>query len=218
MRNAILFLHGKYAVADLTYYKKLARGKYLVAVDGGYSFFRKSRLTPDLLIGDFDSIGRWPHELTARTTVVQHPAYKDKTDAELAIDHCLSLGVQEITIVQPSFGEPDQFVGNLMLLIRAAQLKKRMQGCSVHVVNRQYQVCALADGAGMISGGRNDILSVVPISEQVVLTLSGTEYDVTNLVVKRGESRGLRNRITTSPAHVRVRGTALVIRQFPVKK
>jgi len=214
MRNAILFLHGKYAAVDLNYYKRLTRGRYLVAVDGGYSFFRKTRLTPDLLIGDFDSIGRMPRTLTAKTTVVQHPAYKDKTDAELAVDHCLSLGVQEIYIVQPSFGEPDQFVGNLMLLIRAAQLRRRMQGCSVHVVNRRYRVCALADGAGMISGGRGDIFSVVPISDQIALTLSGTEYDVTNLVIQRGESRGLRNRITANPAHIRVRGTALVIRQF----
>jgi len=217
MRNAILFLHGTYAAADLNYYKKLARGKYLVAVDGGYSFFRKSGLTPDLLIGDFDSIGRMPRTLTARTAVVQHPAYKDKTDAELAVDHCLSLGVQEIIIVQPSFGEPDQFVGNLMLLIRAAQLRRRMQGCSVHVVNRRYQVCALADGAGMISRGRGDIFSVVPISDQIILTLSGTEYDVTNLVIQRGESRGLRNRIIANPAHIRIRGTALVIRQFAHK-
>ena len=217
MRNAVLFLHGKYAAADLNYYKKLARGKYLVAVDGGYSFFRKTGLTPDLLIGDFDSIGRMPRTLTARTTVVQHPAYKDKTDAELALDHCLSLGVQDIRIVQPSFGEPDQFVGNMMLLIRAAQLRRRMQGCSVHVVNRRYQVCALVDGAGMISGGRGDIFSVVPVSDQITLTLSGTEYDVTNLVIQRGESRGLRNRITAGTAHIRMRGTALVIRQFAGK-
>lgn len=214
MRNAVLFLHGKYAAADLNFYKRLTRGKYLVAVNGGYSFFRKVGLTPDLLIGDFDSIGRMPRTLTARTTVVQHPAYKEKTDAELALDHCLSLGVQEIYMVQPSFGEPDQFVGNLMLLIRAAQLKRRMQGCSVHVINRRYQACALADGAGVISGGRGDVFSVVPISDQITLTLSGTEYDVTNLIIKRGESRGLRNRITMNPAHIRIRGTALVIRQF----
>ena len=217
MRNAILFLHGNYAAADLNYYKKLARGKYLVAVDGGYSFFRKTGLVPDLLIGDFDSIGRMPRKLTAKTTVVQHPACKEKTDAELAVDHCLALCAQEIFVVQPSQGEPDQFVGNLMLLMRKAQLKRQLQGCSVHIINRSYQVCALADGAGMISRGKGDTFSVVPISDQIVLTLSGTEYDVENLVIKRGESRGLRNRIIPNPAHIRVRGTALVIRQFAVR-
>ena len=214
MRNAILFLHGKYATSDLNHYKKLARGKYLVAVDGGYSFFRKTGLVPDLLIGDFDSIGKMPRNLTAKTTVVQHPAYKDKTDVELALDHCLSICSQEIFVVQPTCGEPDQFLGNAMVLMRKAQLKRQLRGCSVHIINRQYQICALADGAGMISGGKGDVFSVVPISDQIVLTLSGTEYDVTNLVIKRGESRGLRNRIIANPAHIRIRGTALVVRQF----
>lgn len=214
MRNAILFLHGNYAAADLNYYKKLARGKYLVAVDGGYSFFRKTGMVPDLLIGDFDSIGKMPQKLSAKTSVIQHPAFKEKTDVELALDHCLSICSEEIHIVQPNCGEPDQFLGNALLLMRAAQLKRQLRGCSVHIINRDYQICALSDGAGMISRGKGDIFSVVPISDQIVLTLSGTEFDVSNLTIKRGESRGLRNKIIANPAHIRIRGTALVVRQF----
>jgi thiamine pyrophosphokinase len=214
VQSCILFLQGTYPKSDLEYYKKRCRGKFLVAVDGGYSFFRKTGLTPQILIGDFDSIGRIPRNLSTKTEVIRYSSHKDKTDIELAVDYCLERGMSDIQIVQPSFGEPDQFVGNLMLLIRAGQLKRRVQGCVVHIINRRYEVCALAEGSGIITGGKGDCLSVVPISDKIVLSLVGTEYDVTDLTILRGESRGLRNQISASRAHVRVRGTALVIRQF----
>ena len=214
MQGCILFLQGTYPKADIEYYKKKCRGRFLVAVDGGYSFFRKTGLVPQALIGDFDSIGRMPRNLSPRTEVVRYASRKDKTDIELAVDYCFERGMSDIQIVQPSLGEPDQFVGNLMLLIRAGQLKRRVQGCSVHIINKRYEVCALAEGSGIIIGGKGDCLSIIPISDKITLTLVGTEYDVTDLAISRGESRGLRNQIRLNRAHVRLRGTALVIRQF----
>lgn len=214
MQKAIIFLHGKYQSADLNFYKKLCRGNYLVAADGGYTFFRKTGLIPDLLIGDFDSIGKFPRNLSPKTEVVRHESHKDKTDIELAVDYCLERGTREIQVVQPSLGEPDQMIGNLMLLAREVHLKRCARGCTAHIINPDYQVCALAEGSGVITGGRGDIFSVVPISDKIILSLSGTEYDVCDLAISRGESRGLRNRIVSNRAQIRVRGAALIIRQF----
>ncbi len=210
MLDFILFLHGRYQLPHLSFYRRLARGRFKVAVDGGYSFFRKAHLRPDLLIGDFDSLKRLPKDLSPRTDVIVYPADKDKTDAELALDYCLERKAKRIDIVQPSLGEPDHFVGNLMLLAKAARSAKGRRKSQVRLVNANSEVLLLDSGRWAVRNAQGDSLSIIPISERIVLSCRGTEYDVTGLRIRRGETVGLRNRVTAARASVEIRGQGLL--------
>jgi thiamine pyrophosphokinase len=218
MKQYILFLHGQYRAEDLSFYGSRCRGKLLVAVDGGYSFFKKTGLAPHILIGDFDSLARIPRDLPKKTKVIKHPAQKDKTDAELAIDYCISDGAEQIELIQPSFGEPDQFVGNLMLLAQYAERCKNPGYVCLSIVNRTYQVFAMHGGRYRVKGKPGDTVSVVPLSDQITLSWTGTTYDVADARISRGESRSLRNSLTGTVAQVRVTGLALLIHQFSPSK
>ncbi len=214
MKQFILYLHGQYRAQDIDYYRSLCRGKKLVAVDGGYSFFRKAGLSPHILIGDFDSITRVPTNLPKKTAVIRHPSKKDKTDVELAVDHCIAAGAEQIELVQPSFGEPDQFVGNLMLLAHYAERCKNPGYVCLSIVNRNYVVFAIHGGRYWIKGKKGDTVSVVPLSDRVELGWTGTSYDVEKAIIERGESRALRNTLRGGRAGVRITGLALLIHQF----
>jgi thiamine pyrophosphokinase len=218
MKRFLLFLHGQYPSADVAHYKKLCSGRKLVAVDGGYAFFKRSGLVPHVLIGDFDSLKRIPKDLPRKTSVIQHPEMKDRTDVELAVDHCLDLGAEEIDIVQPSFGEPDQFVGNMMLPALYACHKRNPSCVAISIINRHYEACTICDGRYGIKGHKGDMISLVPLSDQIKVSWSGTEYDIKDAQIKRGASRGLRNRLAGSRAVIRINGLALLIHQVRVSR
>lgn len=214
MKPCVIFLHGRYKPQDTAFYKSLCRNRFCVAVDGGYRFFKLSGVVPDLLIGDFDSLKRVPRDLPARTAVEQYPTEKDKTDAQLALEYCLERRSPKIDIVQPSFGEPDQFVGNLMLL----SLPKRMGGRDyrprIRIVNPGYEAVLIEDGRYGLTGAKGDLVSVIPMSSGVTYSCRGTAYVVSDVVLHPGDTRALRNRITASRARFDVSGRAFILRQY----
>lgn len=213
MKAFALFLHGRYGRHDLLFYKKLARGKTCVAVDGGLSFFEKTGLTPALIIGDFDSIKRDPTRKFPMVDVILFPVKKDKTDTQLAVEYALRAGATSIDIVQPIFGEADHFTGNLMLLASLVESRKT-QSLNLRLVNAAYEIIFLRDRSYTISNCKGDTVSVVPLTSRVSLTCTGTAFPAQELTIKRGETTALRNTITGVRSRIEVRGQAFVFHQF----
>lgn len=214
MKDCILFLNGTYKQRELAHYQNLAEGKFTVAVDGGYAFFRKAKMFPDLLIGDLDSIKVIPKNLPKQTTVKRYPTHKDQTDAELALAYCLEGGARRIDIVQPSYGEPDQLLGNFLLLSLVTSTVPARRLPQVRIINLSYEVLLLHDSGYRIEGGAGDSVSIIPLSNAITLTTRGTAYNVRGVEVSRGRSLGMRNAVILPRAEFKVRGTALLIRQF----
>lgn len=213
MKHWALFVNGRYPSANYDFYRELAIGKRLVAVDGGYRFLNRLGLVPELLIGDFDSLARLPKDLPDSIEVLRFEVAKDMTDTHLALDCCLERGAKAIDIVDPSGGDIDHLLGNMMLLTAAS---KRVRKPYPRITLRSYrhEVRFLDDGSVSYSDAVGDGLSIVPLSETLVLDLCGVEYPARALKLQRGDTYGLRNRIAARRATVRVRGQALVIRLY----
>lgn len=213
MSSFILFLHGRYPASGLAFYRRLARGKIRIAVDGGLAFFEKAELRPDLIIGDCDSIRRDPRKKYLGVDVMVFPVEKDKTDTQLAVEHAIRSGATSIDIVQPIFGEADHFTGNLMLL---ASLVERAMPRVIHarLINTAYEIIFVHNRSCVISDARGDTVSVVPLTNKISLTCAGTAFPAKNLTVRRGETVALRNRVTAKQATIAVVGEAFVFHQF----
>ncbi|MEW5794763.1 MAG: thiamine diphosphokinase [Candidatus Zixiibacteriota bacterium] len=211
MDKATCFLTGRYLARDLPYYRGLARGCFKVAVDGGYRFFLRSGMVPDLLIGDFDSLKRLPKKLSARTKVLTYPVNKDKTDTELAVDQCIERGAKSIDIVEPSIGEPDHFLANLFLLTRRC-VSLEPKAPKMRLVGPAYEAFFLQDSGIRFSGARGSIVSIIPVSDRIRLTCRGTAFDISGVRISRGETRPARNRIMAARADFQIVGQAFVVR------
>jgi len=214
MKKCVLFLTGRYFERDLPFYRRLARGCFKVAVDGGYRFFQCSGLIPDLLIGDFDSLGKVSRRLSDRTRVLVFPVEKDKTDCELALDYCLERGARQVDIVQPSQGDPDHFLANLFLLAgsgnKGAARKPRLR-----LLGPIFEAFFVSDSSIRFSGARGSVVSIIPVSALIRLTCRGTAFNVTAARISRGQTRPTRNRIMAAQSTFEVTGQAFVIRLFP---
>ncbi|MEE8577206.1 MAG: thiamine diphosphokinase [candidate division Zixibacteria bacterium] len=210
IRKATLFLNGRYLRQDIETFEQFTNRRFLVAVDGGMKFFLKSSSSPDLLIGDFDSLPRSVKELPAKTKLVRLSKRKDATDSEAALRYCLELGANDILIVQPSVGEVDHFLGNIMLLRLAGVAEKT----TISIVSRSERIRLLSDRSITIRDSKDDTVSLLPLSKRVKYTCSGCEYKADQLTLSAGGSHGLRNRITANRATFSVAGEALLIQRF----
>lgn len=210
MRPHIIFLNGVYQAKYIPLYRRLCRGKVTVAVDGGHRFFERAGIVPQVLIGDMDSLGNPKRRVHKTTLVIQHPPRKDMTDAQLALEWSLAQKPKEITIVQPSVGEPDHFVGNLMLLTLAEWHPLAKYRPKIRIFNARHEIILLHNATQRFDGCVGDLFSVVGITDRIRLTCVGTAYDVRRVVIRRGMALSLRNRVEKKRAWVKVEGAGLV--------
>ncbi len=207
MKSAAVFIHSRYPKSHLSFYKKLCNGKYKIAVDGGYNFFKQARIKPDIIIGDFDSLNK---ETVKGVNVLSFPTRKDATDSELAIQYCLEQGFRIIDIVMPTAGEPDHFLGLVTLLLIPELSWQKKFKVAARIVNHECEIMLLIDRDITFVDCKNELLSILPYGGPIKLTCLGMEYPAEDLLIKPWQTKGMRNIIRTNKAKILVKGTALV--------
>lgn len=107
MKKCVIFCAGEF--------DKLAApldDSLVIAADGGYAHTQKLGIRPDMVLGDFDSLGFVPEDATV------HPVEKDDTDAMLAIRAGLSAGCTDFVIYGALDGPRlDHTLANLQSLL-----------------------------------------------------------------------------------------------------
>ena len=114
----------------------------------------------------------------------------------------------------PDCGEIDHALGNIMLLGLPALSSRAANPPGVRIIGRRSEIRLVAGGATTIVDGIGDTVSVLPLSRRVVLSCTGTEYRADGVRLGFGDSRALRNRITSRRAVFRLEGAGLVIHLF----
>lgn len=115
-------------------------GDLVVAADGGYRALYSLGYTPDLLLGDFDSLGDLP--LPADLPVVRFPVRKDDTDAGLALRHGLDLGFRDFALYGCAGGRVDHLLANFQSMARVSRL-----GATVRLAAPDYDAWSLTGPA-----------------------------------------------------------------------
>ena len=92
----------------------------VLAADGGYRALYRLGTTPDLLLGDFDSLGDVP--LPANLPVLRFPVRKDDTDTGLALRYGLEQGFLDFALYGCAGGRVDHLLANLQSMARVSRL------------------------------------------------------------------------------------------------
>ena len=218
MRQAAIFLNGAYPAAHLDYYGvaiDVAKGRGMViAVDGALHLFHDLGKTPDLVLGDFDSVETTILQKYAGVQQVNYPVDKDATDGELAIKYALDQGCDQLEI----FGafdttfESDQMLANVFLLALVSDRQRATgQTLNARLVDHRQEVYFLDDNDLQLAGTPGDMLSVIPISRSVRVTLRGTKWELTDQLTRLGSSWTLRNFFASETVTVAISGRAVIV-------
>lgn len=120
-------------------------GDLVLAADGGYRALYSLGYTPDLLLGDFDSLGDLP--LPPDLPVLRFPARKDDTDTGLALRHGLDRGFRDFALYGCAGGRVDHLLANLQSMARISRL-----GATIRLAAPEYDAWALTGPAPDTSG------------------------------------------------------------------
>ena len=129
----------------------LHHDRMLVCADSGYHSARAHHLVPDVIIGDFDSIGDAVPDIPR----ISFPRDKDHTDTELAIAHCKKNGCTSTMLVGGGGGRIDHFLALLWLFEGEGRVNRWvLRNAMVEYVDKAWykEGCAHAE-----------IVSVLPI-------------------------------------------------------
>lgn len=194
--------------------KLLDSCEQVVASDGGAHELLKAERPPDVIVGDLDSLNpddfKWADALDI--PIERHPAEKDETDGELALQKALDLGATHIIFLGAHGGRTGMFLGNIKLL-RACH----DAGIDAVMIGNHESVRFLSPGGELNLAGRtHGILNVLAVGGDAVVSIAGTKWETVETRIGALSGRGLSNMIMQDGARVRCHdGHIIVIVEQP---
>jgi thiamine pyrophosphokinase len=183
----------------------------IFCADGGTVHAVALGLTPEIIIGDLDSLPpELAVEMEARGVNIQrHPRHKDQTDLELALDLAAAHQPDEIMLVTALGGRLDQMLGNILLLTRPAYAPIRLTLAD----GSQRAILLRSHTQTTITGQAGDTLSLIPLTPSVSeVMLSGVGWPLTQAALSLGSTLSISNQLTGPEAIIQIGdGLALLI-------
>lgn len=182
----------------------------IIGVDRGALWLLEHGIMPTIAVGDFDSVSE--NELKriygGCKDVRVYPVDKDKTDMELAIDVVQSLKEKGEIRMYGALGKRiDHTLGNIGLLERCTQL-----GRQATLIDTSTKICLVDQRIEVQNDGKYHYMSILPITQTAVVSLSGVRYPVKQKIIRRNSTLGVSNEIINNKAVVVVhKGKVLVI-------
>lgn len=185
---------------------------YVIAADGGYLYCKVLGIEPDLILGDFDSVGeKEAEEIQQKINenpdrVVVLPLEKDDTDMLAAIKRGLEEGCERFLIYGGQGGRLEHTLANIQCLL---YLKEHgAQGF-------------LMDGTGMVLVAKEEtvrfrkemegFLSLFSLGEQAEVTIRQMKYTLDHQIVSNSFPIGISNEFVGEQGEIEVSKGAVVI-------
>jgi thiamine pyrophosphokinase len=212
--KTIIFANGMVEKPELLN-KILNVGDFLIAADGGLRHIRALGLSPDLVIGDLDSMIekdlKWLFENSIETR--KFPKKKDQTDLELALLAAVDRCSDSIVVVGALGGRIDQTLTNIFLL-----LMPELQGVDVCLDDGHEELFLIQNHVEVV-GRKGDTVSLVPLltTAEGVKTV-GLRYPLRNEFLFPERSRGVSNEMEADKAEISLkRGLLLCVHTRKLK-
>lgn len=201
--RAVIFANGDLAFPEAARHE-IRPEDWVLAADGGVRHVLALGLSPDLVVGDLDSLTpETRRRLEAgETAFLPFPAEKDATDLELALRHAAAQGASEALVFGAVGSRWDQTLANLLL-----PALESLAGLRVTFRDGPQEACLLRGGEERTFHGRpGDTLSLLPLAGDAVgVTTEGLRYPLREGTLRFGASRGVSNELTAATATVRLR-------------
>lgn len=178
-------------------------GSVVIAADGGMRYLNEARVQPNLVMGDFDSLGYVPKG----SNIISFPSRKDETDTMLCVKQALSLYANTIVIYGGLGGRFDHSIANLQTLKYIAE-----QGARGYLVGDGSIVTAFVNGGICFDQNLSGFVSVFAfggVASGVILR--GLKYPLYHAILNDGNPIGTSNEFEGIPSSVYVQSGCLLV-------
>lgn len=176
---------------------------FVIAADGGYEVLKKQGITPNITVGDFDSLGYIPKDVTVKKL----PAKKDETDLFESLSEGMKKGYDTFVIYGGTGGRFDHTLANIQNISRISDMK-----ATAFLVGKNEIMTVIKNGSFSFPAaltGTVSVFSLTDTSEGVSET--GLEYSLKDATLKNTCPVGVSNTFTGKESTVSVKNGKLLI-------
>ena len=175
----------------------------IIAADGGYSTLKKLNIKPNLVVGDFDSLGETPKD----ETVIKHPIKKDDTDTLLAVKIGLEKGYKTFVIYGAVGGRLDHTVATIQTATFVAE-----NGGIAYIYDGNHTVTAIKNSSINFKANAKGYISIFALSGIAKgVTIKGLLYTLDNAEITPDFPIGVSNEFIGKESEISVKDGVLTI-------
>lgn len=183
---------------------QLSRYCYIIAADSGFDHLKRIGRTPNLLMGDFDSL---KSDLPKKCPIVRFSSHKDDTDYGICLRECQKEGFQRVAV----FGAWGKRADHSFAAI-AASYQALKGGLTVTIYNKDSTFYFVNRALSIRKTAA--YVSVFPLGGGATVSLEGFEYPLSAAKLLPCDPLGVSNHVTEDFGNITVHsGTVLVIVQ-----
>jgi len=180
---------------------------YVICADGGLEKVEELEVTPNIIIGDLDSVDKLVLKkyLDIGVELIKYPSEKNYTDMELSIEHAVEKGYKDIVLVGATGTRLDHTIANIMLIERYYK-----KGIYIKIIDNNNCI-QIVDKNLEIANKKDYFVSIVPVTDSIkVISLLGFKYPLNNVNVNRGSTLCISNQIMNNKGNIEIdKGVAL---------
>lgn len=176
----------------------------IIAADGGYKYLLSANIEPDIIIGDFDSLGEIPHG----ENIIKLNPVKDITDMNAAVNIGIEKEYSEFVFYGALGGRLDHSLANIQLV---AGLSK--DGKKASIRDGKTFITAVTNGSISFDSSYKGFISVFSHSDECEnVSIRGLKYTLENSTLRNLFSLGVSNEFIGGESEIIIgNGTAVII-------
>ena len=198
MKNCVIFCAGGFE----NLIEPIGENDFVIAADGGVLHTRALGLQPDVILGDFDSLGYVPQGAQV------FPVEKDDTDSMLAVRHGLMNDCDRFYLYGTLDGPRlDHTVANFQTLQFLTDRK-----ATGYLIGKDYIVTAVKNGTIRFPASADGIVSLFCMGPEAKgVTLTGLKYTLNDAAIHSGHPLGVSNHFIGQNATITVENGSLLV-------
>ena len=193
--------------------KVVGQGRYdrIQAADSGMNALYAAAVTPDIIIGDFDSADKKILAFFQQNKEIDFCTLnpeKDDTDTEFAIRESIRRGADSITIIGGTGTRLDHVLGNISLLGIGLE-----EGVRMELLDAHNRICMIDHSVTLKKKEQyGNYLSLIPYNGNVTgVTLKGLKYPLHDYTMGGFNSLGISNEIVDDEASIELTSGQLLV-------
>lgn len=193
--------------------KVVGQGRYdrILAADFGMNALYAAAVTPDIIIGDFDSADKKILAFFQQNKEIDFCTLnpeKDDTDTEFAIRESIRRGADSITIIGGTGTRLDHVLGNISLLGIGLE-----EGVRMELLDAHNRICMIDHSVTLKKKEQyGNYLSLIPYNGNVTgVTLKGLKYPLHDYTMGGFNSLGISNEIVDDEASIELTSGQLLV-------
>lgn len=185
--------------------QQLSCYQFIIAADSGYDKCIACGFTPQLIVGDLDSVTA---NIPDNINLLTFPSRKDKTDFMLCLEYCAGQGYDDISVFGAWGGRVDHSLGAIFSLLEISKFnifpKLVTESSTAFITSKS---CTITKNNGYVS--------LFALGDKLEgLTLKGFDYPLNDATLQCCSPLGVSNKIVSSVGEITFnKGNLLVIIQ-----